>query len=210
MSIAAEFPLAPMLVHAVRPKSRRARALLGYALRVALHAIAGFAAVIVLAVTVPGLVWHASFTVLSGSMTPTLGVGDVVVDRPIAPLDARLGDIITFRDPDNPKRLFTHRVMRMSATGGNVGFVTKGDANTGVEHWSIPRDGSVGLVLYRVPLAGYVTDRAGSRFGRFGLLVLPAILLAVVELMRIWRREERDAVDGAPSTAATVLQQGAA
>jgi signal peptidase len=174
----------------VAGQKHRVRALLGLALGIAVRGLAGFAAVIAAAAILPALVWHASFTVLSGSMTPTLRVGDIVVDRPIAPLDVRIGDVITFKDPDNPARLLTHRVVQMRATGEMVGFVTRGDANTGVERWSIPKGGSVGRVALRIPLAGYISDRAGSRFGRLGLLVFPALLLALFELKRIWRRDE--------------------
>ena len=42
------------------------------------------------------------FAVLSGSMEPTIATGDVVVVDKIAPLEARVGDVVTFRSPENP------------------------------------------------------------------------------------------------------------
>src|SRR5262249_5139981 len=131
---------------------------------------------------------YSSLAVLSGSMTPTLRVGDVVVEHHVHPLSIRIGDIVTFRVPEHQERLYTHRVVEMSAEGDGVSFVTRGDANTGVERWTIPAAGTLVRVEYRIPYLGYVTNRAGSRLGRIAFLVVPALLLAVAELRRIWRR----------------------
>jgi len=138
---------------------------------------------------VPSFVGYGSLTVLSGSMEPTLHVGDVVIEDRVSPLDARIGDVVTFRDPEAPGRLYTHRIVSMTVSNDEVSFVTKGDANTGVERWRLPAGGKLGRVEYRIPLVGYLTNRAGSRLGRLGLIVLPAILFAIVEVRRIWRRK---------------------
>jgi len=158
--------------------------------RFALHAVGGFASVIAFVLIAPSFFGFGSLTVLSGSMEPALHVGDVVVEDRVPPLSVRVGDVVTFRDPEDVNRLYTHRVVSMSASAGSVAFVTRGDANTGVERWSIPEGGTVGRVVLRIPFVGYATNRAGSRLGKLAFLVLPAILLAVVEVRRIWRRPD--------------------
>lgn len=169
-----------------------ARAALGFAIRFAI----GFGAVIVIGVTGTHIfLGYSGFTVLSGSMTPTFRTGDVIVAEKIAPLNARIGDIVSFRSPDDPKRLITHRVIAMRAKQGEVSFVTRGDANTGVERWTIPDDGVLGHVKYKIPKIGYIANRAGSRVGRILFLVVPALLLGILELRRIWRRPEKDDAD---------------
>ena len=147
----------------------------------------GFAAAVAAAVTVPVAFGFQSFTVLSGSMEPAIGTGDVVVVRRIAPLDATIRDVVSFRSPDDPAKVITHRVTGMRVVGDSVNFVTRGDANTGSERWAVPTSGTIGRVEYRIPKLGYVTNRIGSPFGRLGFLVVPAILLAIFELRRIWR-----------------------
>jgi signal peptidase I len=159
--------------------------------RILLFALAGFAVGIAAAASLPTVLGFQGFAVLSGSMEPTIGTGDVVVVRKIAPLDARPGDVVTFRSPEDPAKIITHRVTRMEATGDSVGFVTKGDANTGTEQWAVPTTGTIGKVEYRIPKLGYVTNRIGSRVGRFAFLILPALVLALVELRRIWRPEQK-------------------
>jgi signal peptidase I len=156
-------------------------------LRLAVAAILGFVGVLGLSLAVPRVLGYQVFTVLSGSMEPTLGVGDIVVEAPLSPRDARVGDVITFRSPENQARLVTHRVVHVRASGDTVSFETRGDANSGREHWSIAADGVLGRVSYHVPKLGYLTNRLGSRFGRLGLIVVPALLLGLYELKRIWR-----------------------
>jgi signal peptidase I len=159
------------------------------ACRLSLFAALGFAVTIAAAATAPRLLGMQAFTILSGSMTPTLGVGDVVVDRSIAPLDARVGDVVTFKSPESSARLITHRVIHMRALGDSVSFVTRGDANTGVERWSVPADGRIGRVVYRIPKVGFVANFGGSRLGRLLFLVLPATLLGLAELRRFLRKD---------------------
>ena len=142
---------------------------------------------LVLAVGLPNAFHAKSLTVMSGSMEPTIGTGDVVVARQTSPMDVRVGDIVTFRDPLKHERLITHRVREMHVQGDDVVFVTRGDANTGEEHWALPKDGTIGRVAYHVPKLGYFMVWFHSRFGLLLLIVLPTLLLGASELWRLWR-----------------------
>ena len=189
-------PISTAYADAWRARTRRWT--LRRLVRIVVYALVGFALAIAAATTLPTLFGFQSFAVLSGSMEPAIGTGDVVVVRTIAPLDARPGDVVTFRSPENPGKLVTHRATSIRATGETVTFVTRGDANTGVERWSIASGGTIGKVEYRIPKLGYVTNRVGSRFGRVAFLVLPALLLAVSELRRIWSAEPNGEGDAGP------------
>lgn len=151
---------------------------------------AAVSASLALALVAPLAVGWCTFTVLSGSMEPTIAVGDAVVVKPIPAARAGVGDIITFADPGRPGRLLTHRVTGVRPQGPTLAFVTRGDANTGVERWSIDRRGSLGRVAYRVPKAGYLLAATRTREGRLGLLVVPALLLGVLTVIRIWMPAE--------------------
>jgi signal peptidase len=152
--------------------------------------VLGFAIAAAAVVTVPTAFGYRTLTVLSGSMEPALHPGDLIVVDRISPLDARIGDIVTFRDPADSGRLITHRVRSFAIHGDTVSFVTRGDVNTGVERWRIPADGEMGRAVLRFPKLGYVTVRAGSRAGRLLLIALPALLLAVLALRSIWRDDD--------------------
>ena len=140
-----------------------------------------------LAAVAPQLAGYRSFTVRSGSMTPAIETGDVVVTRPISPLAARVGDIVTFVDPEGTGRLFSHRVQSVRAVGDEVAFVTRGDANTSTEHWRVPASGSIGRVAYRIPKVGFALSWIDSGPARLALIAIPALLLLWAALIRIWR-----------------------
>ena len=159
----------------------------------------GLAAGTVAAAGVPVALGFKSFTVVSGSMRPTLGVGDVVVERKVRATDVRVGDVITFPDSDR-KELVTHRVRAIHVAGERAFVVTRGDANTGYERWAVAANGTVGRVVYHVPLVGYALVWTRAPMARILLVVIPAVLLAAIELGRIWRprRDEEGAtVDAA-------------
>jgi signal peptidase I len=160
---------------------------------VVLWTIGGVLFGVCMAVTIPFFFGIKSLTVLSGSMEPTIHVGDIVVVRQISPLDARVGDVVTFRDPAARDKLITHRVRAMSVAGGVVSFETKGDANTSVERWTIGTDGTIGLVMYRVPKLGYILFYVHGTLGRLLLVVVPALLLGGYEILRIWRPARAEA-----------------
>jgi signal peptidase len=157
-----------------------------FAARLAAWTVVGFCAAMLAVVALPNAIGMRSFTVMSGSMEPTIHVGDVVVDKKISPLDARPGDIITFSDPSGKKRLITHRIRSYRVKGNVVQIVTKGDANNSVERWTVPADGHIGRVELRVWKIGYPLVYAHSRYGLIGLVAIPAFLLCLLELKRIW------------------------
>ena len=139
------------------------------------------------AAALPHLFGGTSMVVRSGSMTPAIRTGDVVVVQPVAPTSAEIGDIVTFKDPDGSGRLLVHRVRAISRQGHYVEVITQGDANTVQESWKVAADGTIGTVLYRVPLLGFATNWINSDLGRIGLLIVPGLLLAISLLARIWR-----------------------
>jgi signal peptidase len=155
-------------------------------------AVGAFCMALLAVVALPNAVGMRSFTVMSGSMEPTIHVGDVVIDKKIRPLDARPGDVVTFSDPTGRKRLITHRIRSMRVQGNTVQVVTKGDANNTVERWTVPANGRIGRVELRVWKLGYPLVYAHSRFGLIGLVALPALLLCLVELRKIWASPARE------------------
>jgi signal peptidase I len=149
--------------------------------------VGGFLAGLLIASTAPGLVGYRTYPVLSGSMTPAIRAGDAVVVASISPLQARIGNIVAFRDPLNQSRLYNHRVRAISRVGNRVLFITQGDENTGQEHWSVPVTGRIGRVIYRVPAVGFVLVYLKSPAGRIVSITGAALGLLALVLLRSWR-----------------------
>ncbi len=166
----------------------------------AVYVAFGLAAGAVCAAGAPVLLGFHAFTVMSGSMRPTLGVGDVVVERSVAATNVRVGDVITFPDSER-KELVTHRVRAIHIAGERAFVVTRGDANTGYERWAVAANGHLGRVVYHVPLAGYALVWTRGRNARLLLVVIPAVLLAAFELGRLWRPREGEAGGSAGAAA---------
>ena len=178
--------------HAWTPRHRVRRSLgpsrlLRLAVRLALCSSVGYAVTVAVVISLGTLIGFRSLVVVSGSMQPLLRPGDLVVDRMISPGDLRIGDVVTFRDPTNPTALVTHRVRDVQLQGLSYAVTTKGDASNALQRWTIRANGRLGRVLLRIPVVGRPIFWGRSRFGEVGLLVVPALLLAVSLLAQIWR-----------------------
>lgn len=131
---------------------------------------------------------YRPLVVRSDSMAPAIRTGDIILTEVVQPGEVRVGDVVTFQDPSRAGELVTHRVTERSRQGPVFSFVTRGDANTGEERWSIGADGTVGTLAFRVPGAGYLTTWLATPWVRTALLGLVAVLLAVVSIRWIWSR----------------------
>ena len=75
---------------------------------------------------------HPVLTVLSGSMTPVIRTGDLIVDDAVTPAKARqlrVGQIASFRAGPGSPVIITHRIVARTVVLGVVEYQTKGDAN---------------------------------------------------------------------------------
>ena len=150
-------------------------------------------ALLALLIAGPLVVGDHPHTDLSGSMEPTISPGDVVINEQIEPWEAQVGDIVTFRDPQDPSKLLTHRVVATKDTGSHIAFVTQGDANNTQEHWRVPATGEVGRLAYIVPWVGHLAVLTRTRIGWALLVGIPLLAILLEELVRIWRpRTERE------------------
>lgn len=132
--------------------------------------------------------------VQSGSMTPVLPVGSVVMITPATTYG--VGDIITF-GKDTSKRIpTTHRIVGTERVDGVLHYQTKGDANEEADNALVPHSAVIGSVAVTVPRLGFVLDFARSREGFFLMIVIPALLVIVDELFTIVKtvRERRQPV----------------
>ena len=62
---------------------------------------------------------HPTLAVLSGSMTPVIDTGDLIIDNRVTSGEAnhlRVGQIITFFDAPGSKMVLTHRIVRVVAS----------------------------------------------------------------------------------------------
>jgi signal peptidase len=126
--------------------------------------------------------------VASGSMLPTLNIGDLIIVEGVSNAsdvvaDYDIGDIIVFYRPDYPNRLIVHRAVIKNDTGDRSYFKTKGDNNLGdYDPWDIPFDQIVGKVVYKVDHAGNIPLFVRTKEG-IVLIIFLVIVLVILEFL---------------------------
>ena len=179
-----------LLTAAATARTRSIRRVAHLVLTFLVWAAVGLGAGLLGIVTLPSVFGLKSLTVVSGSMEPTIETGSVVIDEVISPLDARPGDIVTFKDPLHPRQL-THRLQKMRVEGDTAYMVTLGDANDAPERWTVQTDGQIGRVVAHLPKLGYARAALGTRYAQ--LAVLGAVLtLGAFLLVDMWRPRKRE------------------
>ncbi len=132
--------------------------------------------------------------VQSGSMTPSIQVGSVVVIVPHAPYE--VGDVITFTS-ERMNMPVTHRVFAKDKASGRTFYITKGDANEEPDLSQVPEKNVIGKVMLTIPYLGYIIDFARKPMGFIFLIGIPAMLVILDELLviagevRAWRGARR-------------------
>lgn len=122
--------------------------------------------------------------VASGSMVPTLQVGDLIVVQgglEVEDLTAasETGDIIVFRKPGNPDELIVHRAVEVRSAGDDLSVVTRGDHNSGVDPWQIYDSHLVGKVVSSIPIVGHIPLFVHSTQGMVLIVVLIGVLIVL-------------------------------
>ena len=158
--------------------------LLNFTIR-ATFGLAIIAGLVLLALNLFGL---RLYSVQSGSMSPAIDVGDMLVSRPFDASKINEGDVITFApDLSTPTYTVTHRVV--SIDRANKQITTKGDANTTPDE-SIAYSQVVGQLPapYR---AGIHLDILRSWVGLIIFIYVPAIILTLDEIKRLNKHYEK-------------------
>ena len=167
-----------------------ARTVLALLRAAACWVVVGLLVGVVLLVSGGHLDRYQFMSVLSGSMAPTVDVGDLVVARVVTPDQLAAGELVTFREPESGK-LVTHRVQSVVWHGELADVVTRGDANEVGENWSVSASDRVGEVVLRVPRVGYAVGVLATPIGQLGLAGV-AFALGLWILVVLWRPQRRD------------------
>ena len=94
-------------------------------------------------------------TVRTGSMVPTLNVGDLIVVQGIPFSEVNNSEIIVFHSPYDYSTLIVHRVVGIETHQNQTYFSTKGDANGGPDPWQVLETDFVGKVISIYPGVGW-------------------------------------------------------
>ena len=129
------------------------------------------------------------YTIVSGSMEPTIKVYDVIVNvRADEKKDIKINDVITFTSTNatTAGMTITHRVIGILETEkGEKVYRTKGDNNPSPDRALILYSEVLGKVLFRIPMIGHIKTFIFSRLGWFIVVVLPCLGIVVYHALKI-------------------------
>lgn len=134
---------------------------------------------IYLPLSVPRILGYDIYSVISGSMEPTISVGSVAYTEAVDPSVLMPGDIVTFQ-PADAETAITHRVVQNN--GNERTLITKGDANADNDFRPVWYSDVKGLVVFHAPYYGYFADLVSSLAGKIaaGVFALVAVLLGIL------------------------------
>ena len=132
---------------------------------------------LLLPMTLPRLFGFEVYDVVSGSMSPAIPQGSLVVVRPVSWREIEDGDVIAFESEGS---VVTHRVTQIREEEGQ--FITKGDANAANDIRGVSFLELIGRVELHIPFLGDLSAMAAGRTGklRLGCLLLGGILLRML------------------------------
>lgn len=123
------------------------------------------------------------FTVMSGSMEPTIKTGSLVIVKPAA--EYKINDIITFTSSTDLKKTTTHRLIETRTEGNLTYGITKGDANDGPDAERIYQDKILGKLRLAVPYLGYPIAFSKTLPGLIIFIIIPATIIIYDEILKI-------------------------
>lgn len=128
-------------------------------------------------------------TVLSGSMEPGIKTGSIIAVKPVQdPTKFKGGDVITFKSPDDPNKLITHRIIAVQKAGSTVQYVTKGDHNDSQDPKPVIAANVIAKYSgFTIPYIGRMMAFIQSKTGAIYLLIVPGILMILWSVFSIWK-----------------------
>ena len=123
---------------------------------------------------------YRAYEVLSGSMSPAIKVGDLVLVKKTDAGEVKTGDVVTYF-ADDGQTTVTHRVIDMTLQGDQIVITTQGD-NVDQPDQPISGDRVLGVVTCSIPKVGGLLG--SIRENPAGALIILVVVLAVIGLLK--------------------------
>ncbi len=136
----------------------------------------------------PALFGYNFYYIATGSMEPSLKIGDVILSKEADPDKLEVKDVITFvgHDGQVEGKIVTHRIENIYEENGTKMFVTRGDANS-VADTPISEEDVMSVMLFKVPLLGLMLKVINTPLGFIFLIVVPLLLNLGREIFDLYK-----------------------
>ncbi len=124
--------------------------------KLVLYSVITFALLTIVLLT-SGLFTYQALTIGSGSMSPAIEKGDVIVLKSMKNEEVRKikkGDVLVY---NHDNKIIVHRVIKKNNNGETISFKTKGDYNNAKDSWTVKQEDVIGIVKIRIRWIGMPT-----------------------------------------------------
>ena len=141
----------------------------------------------------PSIFGIKTFIVVSGSMQPEIGIGDMIFVKTGETI--KLNDIISYKLGD---MIVTHRVKDIIEENGTINYRTKGDYNNSEDAELVDKKNVEGIVIFKIGKIGQLLIFLKTKLGIFVLAITSIILYKfgkIVETRKNKRKNKRKLYD---------------
>lgn len=131
------------------------------------------------------------YTIVSGSMEPTIKVYDVIINTKADAEDVKVNDVITFTSTSSNTAgmTITHRVIGVKTLDdGTSCFVTRGDNNTNEDNSCVAEKNIIGKVNAVIPQLGRIQFFLASKFGWVFVILIPALYILLKDMIKLLKK----------------------
>ncbi|HSX45384.1 MAG TPA: signal peptidase I [Candidatus Saccharimonadia bacterium] len=126
-----------------------------------------------------------ALSIPTGSMRPAITPGSLVLVHRVPASSLKVGDVITYINPQHVQQTVSHRVVKTYMINGKVpGFVTKGDANKSND-MAISSGSVIGKVIWHAPHLGSWLVWGKQPVGLLLMIYIPAMFMMAEEVKRM-------------------------
>lgn len=129
------------------------------------------------------------YTIVSGSMTPTINVYDVIINTKVKDInEVKVNDVITFISTweVNSGMTVTHRVIGTKILdNGETCLITRGDYNTGQDQSCVKKENLIGITKAVIPKLGNIQAILSNKIGFLIIIIAPIIYLLIKNVLKI-------------------------
>lgn len=138
---------------------------------------------------IPSVLGFKPIIVLSGSMSPAFETGSMIFVRETDTTKLKVGDIICYMSGESA---VTHRITEVVNKGGEISYITKGDANNAPDRIPVNPEAVEGVYIKHINKLGSYAMFMQSTTGMILFIVLPLLLYLIFEMTRRSLQAKRD------------------
>ena len=119
------------------------------------------------------------FNIVSGSMSPTLEINDVILVKKTNVEKLKIDDIITFTVDG---KIISHRIVKVLDRTNEKAFLTKGDNNEIVDEGYVNKEQIYGKVIFHIPKIGEIVKYIQNKNGFINIISLVIISFILISM----------------------------